>query len=480
MTRAIRSTARNELRTLLPLWAAAVATIVLAALTGSGSIKGLAIAAYALGCLVIGAQVVGHEFSSRTVALMLSQPIARNALFGVKLAVSATMVLTLTAAASQTVFAREPGGPQAAFLVTLLSITLAPALTLLCRSGIAGVVFSIGLSGLIYTAVTAVAILRFGSRNAAAIDAFVQATFWPLILALCACAAAGSWRMFARMQAIDGPAADVHLPTWLSRSQLVRRQRHPVVQLIAKELRLQQMPFVLAALFLAAVAVFGLVMWLDPEVSTDPAMAVTMLYLGCLPVVVGSLASAEERHMGTAQWQLLMPMAAWKQWAVKAAVAMGIALLLAVALPWAASSLFAPSSLQRRSEFWAVMASGVLVLVSGSLFVSSVSSSGLRALVVAVPSLFAGFLFLQWSQSQTFLLVEHLGLLPPPTRFQWYMRPDFYVTLVGVPLSCALLVMGYYNHRAGVQSIVRAASQVVVLALLTMAISAGMFIAGIW
>ena len=36
-----------------------------------------------------------------------------------------------------------------------------------------------------------------------------------------------------------------------------------------------------------------------------------------LALLIGSLASAEERQLGTLEWQGLLPMASWKQWAAK-------------------------------------------------------------------------------------------------------------------------------------------------------------------
>lgn len=484
MTRAIRSTAYNELRTLSPLWAAAAAMLALAGLTDNGSIEGMAVSAYALGSVVIGAQVMGHEYSSRTLTLLLSQPISRHAIFAVKLFVAGGMVLTLTAVASQTIFQADRGDPdvpvQAALLVALASVSLAPALTLLCRSAIGGVVFTIGIPGVVYTSAMVIALLRFGTRNASAIDEFAQGMFWPVTSGICAVAGLASWWMFGRLQAIDGAGADIHLPQWLSRSASTRRRRHPMAELVAKELHIHQMAFVLAALYLAGAAIFAVMHWWNPEMSTDPAMAITVLYLGSLPVVIGSLASAEERHMGTAQWQLLMPMAAWKQWAVKTGVAIGLALLLALALPWAASVGFGPPRLKAAGELWAVIAAAVFVLASGSLYVSSLSGSGLRALVIAVPALFGGFLFLQWSQHYVYLLLDYSRLLSPPRRFQWYMMPGFFMTFVTLPLSCALLIAAYRNERAGVRSIARVGVQLVIFAAITLGMSAVMFIAGRW
>ena len=56
----------------------------------------------------------------------------------------------------------------------------------------------------------------------------------------------------------------------------------------------------------------------------------TLLYGGSLAILIGSLASAEERQLGMLEWQTLLPSPAWQQWAVKVGVTFGLALLLGV------------------------------------------------------------------------------------------------------------------------------------------------------
>ena len=52
----------------------------------------------------------------------------------------------------------------------------------------------------------------------------------------------------------------------------------------------------------------------------------TLLHAGAIPLLAGSLASAEERQLGTRDWQGLLPVAAWRQWAVKVAVVLLLSL----------------------------------------------------------------------------------------------------------------------------------------------------------
>lgn len=122
--------------------------------------------------------------------------------------------------------------------------------------------------------------------------------------------------------------------------------------------------------------------------------ALTIFYIASLfhalemALLTGSLASAEERQGGTLEWQLLMPFAVWKQWLIKAAVVLVSATTLGCVLPAVAASLTpAGSSLAPTAgDFVSLkMLLSVVVIAAVSLCVSSVSSSGLRALLAAVP-----------------------------------------------------------------------------------------------
>ena len=54
------------------------------------------------------------------------------------------------------------------------------------------------------------------------------------------------------------------------------------------------------------------------------------MYVGVLSMLVGALASAEERQFGTLESQLLLPVRAWQQWTVKVATCYLLAAILGV------------------------------------------------------------------------------------------------------------------------------------------------------
>ena len=90
---------------------------------------------------------------------------------------------------------------------------------------------------------------------------------------------------------------------------------------LAKELRLQQIPYVLAVLYAATMADASVAAPTDAGHCSTRRARVTVLYAGFVALLIGSLSSAQERHLGTLEWQTLQPVPAWKQWAVKVAVA---------------------------------------------------------------------------------------------------------------------------------------------------------------
>ena len=113
-----------------------------------------------------------------------------------------------------------------------------------------------------------------------------------------------------------------------------------------------------------------------------------------MAMLIGAMASAEERQLGTAEWQILLPMPAWQQWVLKAGVALGLAVLLGVGLP-AALRYFSPAGddIHQAARAWREITGAVVILTSASLYVSSLCASGVRALVLTFPTIVASALF---------------------------------------------------------------------------------------
>src|SRR3954452_22114235 len=90
--------ASKEFRALLPVWAAAAFTIGAdTGLRGTGmhSLLPLGLFAYIAGSLALGAHVIGHEFTNRTLASLLVQPCRRSSILFAKAAVLSVMLLAV-------------------------------------------------------------------------------------------------------------------------------------------------------------------------------------------------------------------------------------------------------------------------------------------------------------------------------------------------------------------------------------------------
>jgi hypothetical protein len=189
-----------------------------------------------------------------------------------------------------------------------------------------------------------------------------------------------------------------------------------------------------------------------------------MLYAGVLAMLIGSMASADERQMGTAEWQMLLPMPAWQQWVLKAGVALGLAVLLGVVLPAALRYLSpAGDDIHQAARAWRETTAMVVVLTACSLYVSSLCTSGVRALVLSFPTVVALLWFVGTTGELLFRLLL-LARLPPETR-QW-LRVDNLGNLsivIGGGLVALLLWLASRNHRWADRSAARTVKQVLAI-----------------
>lgn len=398
----------KEIRALFPAWMACVLAIVAIGLIGDPRLYALGLLASGFAAVALGALSIGHEYTHRTLALYLTLPARRGRLLVIKLAVLAPMVIALSALAWIAILtplqvqsatgARAWGDSWAQMIVILLpmlcALFVAPLLTMLCRSPLAGMVFAVMVPVLVGLTGQLLATLRFGWATTAVEVSrdFAFAVFWWGMVGVCTVAAVFNWRVFHRLEAIDGPDQDLQLPTgWsLSRAPAASgpAHRHPVWLLVKKELRIQQMAFVVAGLYLIAWATLSLLRSVVPEMAGPPhgppLGALAILYGALLALLIGSLASAEERQYGTVEWQILLPMATWQQWVVKATSAIILAVLLGIVWPTLLAYLH-PSSDDIRPNGW--YAGAVMALTAFGLYVSSLSPSGLKALLLSIPGI---------------------------------------------------------------------------------------------
>ena len=389
----------KEFRALLPLWAVCAGGLLATALDLPLPIRSGAAAVYILSCAALGAYAFGHEYVHGTMPLLLAQPIARSRIYLIKLGVLALMIAALRSLLFVVPFPEGQSVFASLFvpLPILAALFLAPWLTLVTRMPLAGALFSMSLSAIVLIVAEWVAVGGYGFTEIA--DPFKIALIRWMMLALCAVGAVMGWRTFERLETAGGHGG--------SRGARVARRaaaaaeyqppvrRSPVWLLVGKELRLQQITFVVAAMFVGFY--LYVILRRPPGVDrTDVIGIISAINTVVSSLIIGSLASAEERHLGTLDWQLLLPMSAARQWMVKVAFVIGLTLLLTIVLPWTLVWLLPPGPAHLYRRALPLPPAAIVLAITcltTSLYVSSLVSTGLRALVTALPALLGAVTF---------------------------------------------------------------------------------------
>ena len=441
--------ASKEFRALLPVWAAAAFTIgadtVLRG-TGMDSLFPLGMFAYIAGSLALGAHVIGREFTNRTLASLLVQPCRRSSMLLAKASVLAVMLMALGFIARVVLFqslARTLGNfPRypTLYLPLIGGFCVAPCLTLRLRSQMAGAVFTATIPGMTYLLALLGGVIIYGTGTAAAV-ALALAVWMPAMWIFAAVGAVLSARSFMRLQDTEGGREELRLPRWFTVTD-ANPTRPPLWMLAKKELRLQQMTFAMVAVYALIWTGLTVAGRLNVDFAREfPMRAVGMLYFALLPLLMGSLASAQERHFGMLQSQAMLPVPRAQQWAVKASVVLVLALVLGVVLPW---FVFAPPQISRTS-FWPLAAS-IVLLTTWSLYISSWCGSGIFALALLLPASAAAMALARWMNwiVSALVLPQHsagaYGVLTQPFAVftPW--------VIAATPLAVLLLLFAARNH----------------------------------
>ena len=402
--------ARKELRALGPVWLAFGGLVLLgAAIWPGGNFVG-----YAAGTFFLAAMSIGHEYTNRTLPGLLAQPVSRRQMFIVKMVVVVALVAALGALASLVGlagvdrwwhspdwYARKRRVDQVAehrpghgTPVARLSPRCVSRRGSRWSAGAHSAASSSRPPPSASPGSAAISSAPSGSdwrlRTRCKINVFRTHFAWWTTSLVSLAGAVLTWRTFIRLEASEGSSGHLALGARRHvrnpevdrldrRAQAVvgtgrakrtpspedgLRDRRPVHRFLVRDR--------LSARFLSP----ALTILLAP---------ISFFYAGTVALLLGSFASAEERQLGTHHWQVLMPVSAWKQWTVKGFVVCGLSLLLGFVLPWALESTVSlPSDVGSFRDAGSAMPLALIGLAIASLYVSSVSSGGLRALVASL------------------------------------------------------------------------------------------------
>ena len=427
----------KEGRALAPIWLGTVLLIVAATTAGMLSI---ALLAFIFGTAALGVFSIGHEYAHRTLTSFLAQPLNRSRLLLSKVVVLAPLLVLLSLVVALVVLRADGidrvfGGAVRAprfgvlaaqpvddalvsrwqvtlvLLTPLLGLCVAPWLTMVCRNLIAGLVFTLAVPAGLWIAgqIARAASVNFDFVELEVVHSFGYAPALLLmtigVVAISAVAAVHGRALFVGLEALDAPRELIGSrrtsPTRAVGVTSQTRRRHPVWMLVQKEVRLQTIAFAVAGLY--ALGWIGLSAARSEQyIAGQSFVMLTEMYGMFVALLIGALSSAEERSMGTAQWQMLQPLALWKQSLVKLVTIGLLALLLGLAVPAileAAFPLIVDSGrvgprLPLYLAEWVplkVLRGPFVTLPLITLFsayASTLCSGGLRALLVALSFLF--------------------------------------------------------------------------------------------
>ena len=376
----------------------------------------LATIAYILGCAVLGATAFGAEFDQRTMGSLLTQPLRRGTLYTDKLAV---LGLLLAVAASQfflcdEVWARyEPRvwveGMEAtlAALISfaappLIAFCTGPMLSLRTRNTLAGAVFTIALPLVLVLAGQLILgelwKWRHPREELAAFAPHLEAWCWTMIPLYALVSTWLGWSTFKSLELRGDQQAGsgTHPLAGLMDRGLKALWPHGgsggTAMLIRKELRLQVVPWLVSTLLALSWALLWLARPDESDPTTTPRASVlndftlflAVIFGGMNLLFIGSACVAEERQLGTLDWQLTCPATVRRQWWVKAGVALLLSLLLGMLLPTAmVFSLWGQTRWADilPKENWQILVQleAGLILAALAIYGSSISRSTIKA-----------------------------------------------------------------------------------------------------
>lgn len=378
----------------MPLFAGTLLLIVAPYAIWRGHAEAFGYFAFGLGCAVMAGSSFGIELRHRTLSLLLSQPIPRRVVWREKMLVLGTAMALSTAALwlCLALFYRQAldsGAPVVLALIPLCTFCGAPFFTLLLQHEIAGTVLSAALPGALLSVNALVNWWLFGD------DATGERSAGPLLLLYCALVYWRGYAKFKTLQVVEATPRELGLPTWLETAlarplaKVSARLTGPFANLLKKELRLQQISFLCAGTFLLVALTGACLYKIRPGVAQGIIGVDFAVYLLILPLLAGAISVAEEAGWGVADWHLTLPPSARQQWSAKMLVTLSISFVLGVLLPVAV--FFLGDALFGTREYdlgvlleLLMLALVQLLMTNVAVYTASCSSSGLRAIILAL------------------------------------------------------------------------------------------------
>ncbi len=333
---------------------------------GPGS-EGVAALAFLFGLLILGAGAFGAEFDQKTMGLLLSAPGSRARIYFGKLIVLSILTGLATINFLFCIASFSPHFPSIdevvfLFVLPVVAVCTGPYLSLKTRSTLAGSVFMVAVPvALVLVGQLGISLAARMQHPEAEFSELFGRQFtkycWIALPLYFGISAVLGWLTFRRLELREGggpEASGTHpLAKPLDRAlKLFPPQgKGRWSALIGKELRLQVVPWLLAFVYLGLSLLTLLAERLNGASNPWPigfleikqSLAAVFGFLTLL--FCGAACVAEERQLGTMEWQLTLPMAMSKQWRLKVGTTLVLGLVLGVAWPLILFLMSAPNGL---------------------------------------------------------------------------------------------------------------------------------------
>ena len=387
---------KKEIRLLLPAWVAAILLAIASLLLTIGHAGiiyliepiDLNILCLLFGGSLLGIASFGPEFSSGTFTLLLSQPIERRRIWFIKTTVLAlafaSVLLTLLVPSELYYFHLLLNWRIVLTILKFVGFTALCAFALF-SSGLWTTLLVRRISEAFWlTLLTPVILMAmvFAFSDYLHLSNRFNIYFVSTILLLYSLAGF-FWarRLFLRAQDLQWTGGEILFPSRkgiLERTTVSGRRRHWLSALVWKELQLQQVNILIAAvvlaLHLASVAVrqvhpnFG-----DPNIRGLLELS-WMLWLA-MPLLIGSAAVAEEHRVGVLESQFCLPVSRRVQFAVKFFTTLILSLVLGGLMP------FIVERGHDLNYYIFILAAAIFFI---SFYASTVSRTTIQAIGVAI------------------------------------------------------------------------------------------------
>lgn len=380
---------KKEIRLILPAWIAAMLLVaIVLPLLQLSSLNNIPYNPdflpfpFLLGILFLSLASFGQEFSHKTFSILLSQPIPRNRIWLVKIAVLAiayaSVLLTLYICYKIYFYLRPIYNiPFPIDILTIYGLVILSGglwATMLLRQITGAFWISILTPGFLIVMLFQFSEYFHWSQH---IDDHVIATIFLLY------PVAGflwAWKMFLRAQDTQWTGGEISF-AWLKKSSertIVSSQpRHWLSALVRKEFQLHQANILIAAGVLALHLASVVTLKVHPNFENPDVKfileQVWALWL-LMPLLIGSAAVAEEQRLGIIESQLCLPVSRRMQLLIKFSVALVLSLILGAVMP--------PLIDHQWADFSAFF--GFLVIAAVIFFISFYASTLARTTLQAI------------------------------------------------------------------------------------------------